>query len=395
MKKYIIELLTAVTAVFLIISQSAFSACAANTIDAVNTIDTARRCSLNVTMKCGDEKFGGTDVRLYRFAVPDEKAKFTLCGDYSGYQLNINGISSQKQWNTLASTLYSYIVADNIRPSYTAKTDSEGRASFSDLPCGLYLAGKITETNADAVTVFSPFVIALPQLGEKNEWVYTSDVHTKGVRSIKESDLVKMRVIKEWRDFPEYRTDSVTADIYCDGELAESVILSEKNNWMYEWNADASLEWNVVERFIPGGYDVEIAQNDTSFFIINTLWPIGGDDTGDNEEDDDNTDDDDGGNGDDSGDDGDEGKRDDSDITEDDDTGENTVNTGATGGSDSSSVTTTKKKKSTSGSSSDDEAAETGDTFSLVPYITAISVPFGLYCILTYIGKRRENDKNS
>ncbi len=391
MKKYRKNIFAAMTSVFLIISYSPLAVYAANTHNAKTLLDTGRKCSLNVSYKYEDENFSGIDVKLYQFAYPDEKAKFTLCGDFSNYQFSINGLSSQSEWNTLATTLGSYITADGIKPSYTAKTNSEGTASFSGLPCGLYLAGKVTQTQDDTVTEFSPFVIALPQLNDSNNWVYSSDVHTKGVRSIKSSELQKLHVIKEWKDFPEYRPDSVTADIYRNGELAESVILSEKNNWMYEWNADISAEWNVVERFIPGGYDVEIMQNDNSFFIINTLWPIGGDedDDDDNDEDDDDNNDDDDNTDTDDDDDSGSGEKSDSNITTpNDDSDEHTTTSRASDGS--SSKTTTKNKKN----SSDSSLPDTGDSFSVIPYVSCIFGSLSLYGILSFIEKRRRHEEN-
>ena len=60
-------------------------------------------------------------------------------------------------------------------------------------------------------------------------------------------------------------------DIFRDGELYETVILSEENNWSYHWTAPADgARWMVVERNIPEGYTATVEEWGAAFTITNT-----------------------------------------------------------------------------------------------------------------------------
>jgi LPXTG-motif cell wall-anchored protein len=61
-------------------------------------------------------------------------------------------------------------------------------------------------------------------------------------------------------------------DIYQNGILQETQILSAANNWTYTWfvsEADQG-QWTVTERAVPEEYKVTIRQNGSNFSIINT-----------------------------------------------------------------------------------------------------------------------------
>ena len=48
--------------------------------------------------------------------------------------------------------------------------------------------------------------------------------------------------------------------------------LSEKNNWTYQWTVkDDGAIWKVVERNIPAGYTLTIAERGNSFILTNKL----------------------------------------------------------------------------------------------------------------------------
>lgn len=55
------------------------------------------------------------------------------------------------------------------------------------------------------------------------------------------------------------------------GTVADTVILSQENNWEYTWeNLDGSSKWQVVEAETPDGYTVSVAQEGITFVITNT-----------------------------------------------------------------------------------------------------------------------------
>ena len=385
MRKIMYNILAVLFTALFIISQSALQVSAANTEDASSPIDTWRKCSVNIVYSFEDEKYSGLTAELFQIASADSEAHFTPIGKFADYPIKVNGIASQSEWDTLASTASSYITANNIKPSYTSVTNSNGMASFSNLPCGLYLAGKVLHDDGNTSVVFSPFIIALPNLDEKGTWTYSSDVYTKGVRSIKSSDRVKLHVVKEWMDYGENRPDSVDVGIYCNGELTGSVKLNAKNNWSYEWDADASCEWTVAEKRVPRGYDVVIEQSGTTFYIINVLWEVYDDEHYFNDDDDEDADSGEGSrydkNIDDDYDDYDDDDDDDDDNDDDDDDDDDDEN-----GS-------TNNRKDKKGSSSSDELfPDTSDSFNVNVPITIIAGSCIICIVFSIMKKRNEHE---
>ena len=85
----------------------------------------------------------------------------------------------------------------------------------------------------------------------------------------------KYTVTKLWQDGGnhELRPESVTVDIYKDGELFETKILNAENNWSYTWyvSGEDQGKWTVTERSVTEPYKVTVQQTGNTFSIINTL----------------------------------------------------------------------------------------------------------------------------
>ena len=53
--------------------------------------------------------------------------------------------------------------------------------------------------------------------------------------------------------------------------MADTVVLSEANDWEYTWDdLDADSQWRVVERDVPDGYTVTVEREGRVFIITNT-----------------------------------------------------------------------------------------------------------------------------
>jgi len=60
-------------------------------------------------------------------------------------------------------------------------------------------------------------------------------------------------------------------DIYKDGLLHETKLLSARDNWTYTWDVSGEDhgKWTVAEHSVPDGYKVTVQRNDNVFSIIN------------------------------------------------------------------------------------------------------------------------------
>ncbi len=83
------------------------------------------------------------------------------------------------------------------------------------------------------------------------------------------------RVDKIWEDAadPSHRPEFIEADIYRDGELFQTVKLSEDNSWTYSWTSAELYTWSVIEKEVPEDYRVTITQNGNVFTITNIYDP--------------------------------------------------------------------------------------------------------------------------
>ena len=75
-------------------------------------------------------------------------------------------------------------------------------------------------------------------------------------------DTVSRKVLKIWNDEgrEDERPEQVSIQLLCNGEVYDTVTLSEANHWQYIWNhLDGNSPWTVVEWDVPG-YTVSVVQ---------------------------------------------------------------------------------------------------------------------------------------
>lgn len=230
--------------------------------------DTQRLCSLTLSYSKDGVGFEGLPVTLYRVADADPDGTFALISPFDAFPVNIYGITSQKEWQETASTLVAYITAQQVPATVTGVTDQAGEIRFTDLPTGLYLVRGIRTQNEKDVYVFSDFMIYLPTPQEDGSLNY--DLHAKPKCQFS-APADEYSVIKLWKDADDTkRPQSITVDIYKNGELYDTVNLSESNGWYHQWSDADNAEWHVIEQNVPDGYEVTISAQGTTFTILNT-----------------------------------------------------------------------------------------------------------------------------
>lgn len=261
MKKHIASLL----ALFLLI-------CAVLPFPAsAEALDPAHPGSITLHYTQSGTGFANLEIAIYRVAQAHENGTFTPVDPFRSYPVSIYGVSSQAEWNTIASTYRSYIIADNITPTRSARTDASGTVVFSNLETGLYLVMGVTAENSSGIYTFNTFMIYVPTPAEDGTYDYDVEAVPKCIQATSKNSY---KVVKLWKDtgYSSSRPKEVTVEIYKNGTLQESVKLNASNNWTYTWNVPENQDgtWTVTEKNTPQHYSVTITESNGVFTVTNS-----------------------------------------------------------------------------------------------------------------------------
>jgi hypothetical protein len=233
--------------------------------------DPNAEASLTLHYQKENQSFAGLSIGIYRVAEMCPDGTFELIEPFASYPINIHGITVQEQWHTVAQTLNAYNVANQVAPDLKKQTNEEGIVCFTDLKTGLYLVEEVVAESTSGTYVFNRFLVYVPTPQSDGTFEYHVVANPKCTAFIPKTQYT---VTKLWQDKGSQmiRPKEVTVDIYQNGILQETQILSAANNWTYTWfvsEADQG-QWTVAERAVPEEYKVTIRQNGSSFSIINT-----------------------------------------------------------------------------------------------------------------------------
>lgn len=221
-------------------------------------------------------ELGGASFYLYRAADVSADLEFTLTGDFAGYPMEVNGLDGAG-WRALAETLAGFAVQDQIRPLRSGVTDEEGSLVWSNLETGLYLVvGEQMEVDSYVYTPM-PSLVVLPSRNDAGQWEYDAVIQPKYDREEQPgSDMEKIILMKIWQDhgFEDRRPDSITAELYMDGTLYDTVSLNKENNWRYEWkDLPAGHKWTAAEKDMPDCYSMTCVKEGEYLVITNCYQP--------------------------------------------------------------------------------------------------------------------------
>ena len=126
----------------------------------------------------------------------------------------------------------------------------------------------------DGYYTFDPFFVFLPSRDDDGTLLYDVETVPKAIRYIEfppEDEPEEYKVVKRWtgEDDADKRPESVTIEILCDGEVYDTCILSEENDWCYEWTCEAGGEWTVVERDVDESYTVMVEETESGWTVTN------------------------------------------------------------------------------------------------------------------------------
>ena len=240
---------------------------------ATGAIDPGQKASLTLHYAVEGNTVAGAAVRIYKIADVDYAGRRSLTEDFSQYQVKINGLKSDDEWNAAAETLAAYALSDGIIPLYSGHSSDKGIVRLEDLSTGLYLIFTDNLPEGKNIYKFAPTIIALPNLNEQDAWYYDVTANPKGSLYPVEDKELSYKVVKHWKNDGNgsVRPKSIEVSILRNGAVYEKKTLSSANNWSYSWNApDDGSSWRVAEYQVPSGYTVTTEANGTTLVLTNT-----------------------------------------------------------------------------------------------------------------------------
>lgn len=252
-----------------------FCAFAATTADAKEPINSNKDCSLIISYRYNDLVFKDLLVMLYKVADVSADFQYTLTGEFLEQDIILNGIKSNSEWNVVGSTLEANIIANNITADYVLNTDANGNISLKSLTPGLYFALTNTVKQGEVTCCFNSTLIALPSLTTTGSWQYDVAVTPKYeiIPNKDNEKVISYNVIKLWKgdEGKNIRPKNIEVEIFKDGKTHKNVILSNENNWSYNWTVkNDGSKWMVSEKSEFDQYTKSVAINDTTFVLTNT-----------------------------------------------------------------------------------------------------------------------------
>jgi len=230
--------------------------------------------TLTVVMEYGGITLGGSRITVCRAASAREKngsVSYDVVRAFAGAGADFTNLTKEKNI-ALAAALDAYASANRIERT-PRTTDSAGKAVFTNLSAGLYLAAQAGDDNSGYL--IAPYLIAVPGRSADHSWNYTVTAYPKTEPVKREDALVSVSVYKLWAG-TNNPPGSVLVQLYRNGTAyGGSVKLSAENYWSHTWSGlNAGGTWTADEINVPAGYARSVAGSAGSGFIItNTKKP--------------------------------------------------------------------------------------------------------------------------
>ena len=200
--------------------------------------------------------------RVYRVADVIDSGTVKLCGEFADFPVKFD-IRNDSLIKSAAYSLEAYAVAQNIQPLYSKIASSKETATFDSLEEGCYLVLGEPVKKDLGLFLSVPTLVCIAD-GQKYDcdWDLNMTIIPKIglVSSGNENNTADRTVKKVW----EYakNTPDITVKLFQDGELYDTVVLNEENNWEFTWDELPNIyRWTVIEDSVPDNCYVSYTQS--------------------------------------------------------------------------------------------------------------------------------------
>ncbi|MBR5310919.1 MAG: Cna B-type domain-containing protein [Oscillospiraceae bacterium] len=242
---------------------------------AAGNIETEKDSSLEIIFRHDEKAIPEAEFSVYLVANIDERGKYTVTEEFKDFNVNITG-KNDEAWRALVSTLEGHVFKNKIEPAAFGKTDSEGVLKLTGLKPGLYLVIGTPVSFEDFTYLPESAIIQIPTLdSENNVWDYDISIKPKYsfIPDIGPDGFIERKVLKIWDDegYVPLRPKEIKVYLFCDGEVYDTVILNEENNWRHTWSKlEDGHSWTVSEE-VPDRYTLTIEKKGITFVLTNSF----------------------------------------------------------------------------------------------------------------------------
>lgn len=233
--------------------------------------------SITVINKTHDgELLADINVKLYKVAdfTDGSRTKIKMTSEFSDFDLNVQDILTSMEAEDAAKSCSEFINANSLAPIQEAKTDIDGKTIFTGIDDGIYLIVQNQPDPKDYEFTSTPFFAQIPYTDKDGKVIYQVTTQPKNDIIYPSNDL-EVSVVKLWKDNnnrDHTRPDSIEVGLYGNGELVDTVSLSDINNWSNIWDGlSKDVVWDVQELEIPDSYRMTVENNQNQFIITNQL----------------------------------------------------------------------------------------------------------------------------
>ncbi|MDB2086785.1 MULTISPECIES: Cna B-type domain-containing protein [Clostridium] len=238
-------------------------------------VQAAKNGSITIIDKTYEGKLlENINVKLYKVAdfTDNSRSEIVMKDAFKDFELDIDKLVSSDALEESARLCESFIREHSIKPLATTITDENGKAVFSDISDGIYLVMQ-SQVNSDEYTVTSvPFYVQVPFVDKNGNVNYQVTTYPKN-EVVYPEDMDELSVIKIWKDNnnkDKMRPDYIEVGLYGNGQLKETVVLNNLNNWSYTWSdLSKDVVWNVEEIKVPDNYRMTSERNQNHITITN------------------------------------------------------------------------------------------------------------------------------
>lgn len=240
-------------------------------------VQAAKNGSITIIDKTYEGKLlENINVQLYKVAdfTDNSRRKIVMKDAFKDFELDIDKLVSSDALEESARLCESFVREHSIKPLATTITDENGKAVFSNISDGIYLVMQ-SQVNSDEYTVTSvQFYVQVPFVDKDGNVNYQVTTYPKN-EVVYPENMDELSVIKIWKDNnnkDKMRPDYIEVGLYGNGQLKETVVLNNLNNWSYTWNdLSKDVVWNVAEINVPDNYRMTSERKQNQITITNEL----------------------------------------------------------------------------------------------------------------------------